>query len=145
MKINMLKQRGGLFIPASDIEEEKLTKFKSGEVYEIELKGSRNPAFHSKMFAFFNFCFQYWQGDKEFLSESKQFDVFRKNLTVLAGFYDEFWTIKGTVRIEAKSLAYSKMEPEEFEECYTALINAAIKHIFGDADYEIQNRLMSFF
>ena len=145
MKINMIKQRGGILIPASDADEEKLTKFHTGEIYPVELKGSRNPAFHSKMFVFFNFCFQYWKCDREFLSEAKQLEVFRKNLTVLAGFYDEFWTIKGTLRIEAKSLAYSNMEPDEFEECYKAMINAAITHIFGDADYDIQNRLMSFF
>lgn len=145
MKINMIKQRGGILIPASDADEEKLTKFHTGEIYPVELKGSRNPAFHSKMFVFFSFCFQYWKCDREFLSEAKQLEVFRKNLTVLAGFYDEFWTIKGTLRIEAKSLAYSNMEPDEFEECYKAMINAAITHIFGDADYDIQNRLMSFF
>lgn len=145
MKINMIKQRGGILIPASDADEEKLTKFHTGEIYPVELKGSRNPAFHSKMFVFFNFCFQYWKCDREFLSETKQLEVFRKNLTVLAGFYDEFWTIKGTLRIEAKSLAYSNMGPDEFEECYKAMINAAITHIFGDADYDIQNRLMRFF
>ena len=141
----MIKQRGGVLIPASDADEEKLTKFHTGEIYPVELKGSRNPAFHSKMFAFFNFCFQYWKCDRGFLSEAKQFDHFRKELTKVAGFYDEVWDINGNLRLEAKSLAYSSMKPDDFEECYKALINAAITHIFGDADYDIQNRLMSFF
>lgn len=38
------------------------------------------------------------------------------------------------------------MEQDEFEECYSALINAAIKHVFQNTtDENILNRLMGFF
>lgn len=141
----MQKQAGGLLLPAGDIEAEKLIKFKTGEVYEIEIKQSRNPSFHRKVFAFFNFCFEHWKGDNEFQSEIKQFDVFRSHLTVLAGFYETFYNINGEVRVEAKSLSYSSMRQNEFEECYSALINAAIKHVFVNADESIKNKLISFF
>lgn len=141
----MQKQAGGLLLPASDMEAEKLTKFKTGEFYEIEIKQSRNPQFHRKVFAFFNFCFEYWKGDNEFQSEIKQFDVFRSHLTVLAGFYDSFYNINGDVRIEAKSLSYSSMSQNEFEECYSALINAAMKHVFVGSGELIKNKLISFF
>ena len=145
MKVNMIKHAGGVLIPASDLELEKMNKFKTGEQYEIEIKLSRNPAFHRKVFAFFNFCFAHWRGDNEFQSESKQFNVFRNHLTVLAGFYDEHYSIHGAARIEAKSLAYSSMKQEEFEECYNALINAAMKHVFKSSDENTLNQLMNFF
>ena len=132
-------------IPADDSEQERLNKFKTGEMYEVEMKLTRNPAFHRKMFAFFNFCFEYWAGEDEFTNEAKQKDVFRKNLTALAGFYDSFTSISGEVRIEAKSLAYASMEPEEFETCYNALINAALKHVFKSIDEVTKERLYSFF
>ena len=141
----MIKQPGGFFIPASDLEQEKTTKFKTGEQYQVEIKLTRNPAFHRKVFAFFNFCFEHWISEKDFISESKQFDVFRQHLTVLAGFYDKFYGIDDRVRIEAKSLSYSNMSQEEFEEVYKALINAAMKHIFSCSDNEIYNKLYSFF
>lgn len=141
----MIKQAGGLLLPASDLESEKLTKFKTGELYEIEIKQSRNPAFHRKVFAFFNFCFAYWKGDNEFQSEIKQFDVFRNHLTCLAGFYESYSNINGDVRVEAKSLAYSSMSQSEFEECYNALINAAIKHVFKGCDEKIEEKLLRFF
>jgi len=79
------------------------------------------------------------------LNESKQFDVFRQNLTVLAGYYDQLYTIKGEVRIEAKSLSYGSMSQDEFEDCYSALISAAIKHIFQTTDESTYNQLLSFF
>ena len=145
MKIEFIKQPGGVLVPATDLEVEKLTKFRSGEQYTVEMKLSRNPAFHRKAFAFFNFCFAHWRGDNEFMDEAAQFDVFRKNLTCLAGYYDELWNIKGEVRIEAKSLSYGNMSQEEFESCYNALINAAMKHIFKGCDESMYNQLMGFF
>ena len=131
--------------PASDMEAEKLIKFKTGELYELELKNSRNPNFHRKVFAFFNFCFEHWRGDNEFLSEQAQFDCFRDNLTVLAGYYHPLVNLKGETRIEAKSISFGSMKQEEFEQLYTALINAASKHLFGGADKETEDKLLSFF
>jgi len=145
MKIEMIKEAGGVFRPVNDMEYEKTVKFKTGEQYSVEIKLARNPAFHRKVFAFFNFCFEYWKGDNEFQSESKQFDIFRQHLTCLAGFYDQYSNIHGEVRIEAKSLAFSSMNQEEFEECYNALIRAALKHVFPGADVGIENQLMNFF
>ena len=110
MKVDMIKQPGGLLNPASDMEAERLKKFKNGEHYQIDMKMTRNPKFHGKMFVFFEFCFQYWKSDREFQDEVKQFDAFRKDLTCLAGFYDSFYNIKGEVRIEARSLSYGSMD-----------------------------------
>jgi hypothetical protein len=145
VKISFIKQAGGALIPASDVEADRMTRFKTGEMYEVEIKKPRNPAFHRKMFAFFNFCFEYWECGREFVDEHKQREVFRNHLTVLAGFYDEFYSIKGDTRIEARSLSYSNMEPEEFESCYNAQVNAAMKHLFRSEDTHIYNQLMSFF
>ena len=141
----MIKTAGGNLLPMDDMDAEKLTKFKTGETYEIEIKLSRNPAFHRKVFAFFNFCFAHWKGDNEFQCEQKQFDVFRNNLTVLAGYYDAFYSIKGDARIEAKSISYSSMKQYDFEELYVALTKAALKHIFKTADENTYNQLIGFF
>ena len=145
MKVAFVKQPGGVLVPASDIEAERLTRFKTGEVFEVDIKNSRNAAFHRKVFAFFNFCFEHWQGEQEFLSPTAQFDVFRANITVLAGYHDTLINLKGEVRIEAKSISYASMKPEQFEQFYTALVNASIKHVFHDANKDVEERLLSFF
>ncbi len=148
MKAQMIKAAGGAFVPLDDTTAEALKKFRNGEQYEIEIKEARNPQFHRKVFAFFKFCFDHWAADKtewQYFDERTQFDVFRKNLTVLAGFKDVSYTIDGRVRVEAKSLAFANMTQDEFERCYQALITAAIQHIFQGCDDRTAEQLYSFF
>lgn len=145
----MMKQPGGLLLPASDGDAERLERFKSGAIYPIEIKQARNPAFHGKVFAFMQFCFEHWSADKtdeRFKPTAAQFDTFRKNLTVLAGYKEVTFTIDGRARVEPKSLSFGNMEQTEFEECYSALINAAIQHIFNNTtNPAILQKLQSFF
>lgn len=114
-------------------------------MFVAKVKKSRNPSFHRKVFAFFKFCFDHWASDREFMDERGQFEVFRNHLTVLAGYYDPYYTIKGETRIEAKSLAYENMSEEEFQSCYVALVNAATSNIFPNCSKEVEQRLYSFF
>lgn len=147
MKIRMIKEPGGLFRPADDMEYEKTTKFKTGEEYDSDIKLTRNPAFLRKVMVFFHFCFDHWDGNKvhAFCSETEQFDRFRKDLTILAGFYIQSERLDGTLRTEAKSLSFASMDEEEFQECYVALTRAALKHIFKTADENTYNQLIAFF
>ena len=147
MKIEMVKMAGGILTPANDREAEKMKRFKTGLTFTTEFKQSRNQKFHGKMFSFFNYCFEFWaNGKDEFICEIEQFDRFRKDLTILAGFYNETYRLDGSLRVEAKSLAYANMEQAEFEKCYTALIGAACKYIFkGMDDQDYYNKLAGFF
>lgn len=145
MKINMIKQAGGALLPASELEAEKLKKFKNNEMYTIELKNSRNPQFHRKVFQFMNFCFEHWISDNEYLNEQGQLDVMRDNMTVLTGAYKKYYNLNGEVRIEADSWAFASMTQEEFEKLYNALIQVAMHKIFVTNDQEVYNKLASFF
>ena len=150
MTLDMIKGPGGTLSPASDEVADKLKKFQSGEIYPIEIKRARNPQFHGKVFSFFAFCFEHWSADKtqwENMDSADQGTSFRKQLTILAGYSITTYSLDGTgFVIEAKSLRFGNMEQEEFEACYSALINAAIKSVFaGTTDEVILNRLQSFF
>ena len=98
MKYEMWKRAGGKFEPASDMVEEKLKKLKNDEMYEVEIKRVKNPRFHRKMFVFFHYCFEYWNGEGAFFSEPAQFDYFRKELVKAAGFVDTYYSLTGEVR-----------------------------------------------
>jgi len=144
MKFNAQKLAGGVIAAVSDIDAEKLTKLKSFEIYEFSVKRTRNPQFHKKVFALFNFSFHYWKSDREFMDEAGQFDVFRAQLTVMAGYYDAYYKLDGSTRVEAKSLSYGNMSQQEFEAFYSALINTVIDKVFQDCDKETEDRLMGF-
>lgn len=145
MKINFTKTHHGGLWPSTDMEEEKMTRFKTGEIYEIEIKQSRNNKFHGKVFRFLNFVFKFWRKGFELHDEHVQFDRFRKDLTILAGYRREVFNYKGDLRLEAQSISYSSMSQDEFEGFYNALINASIKHVLQDADENTINQLYSFF
>lgn len=147
MKITMIKGVGGSLSPADDCEAEKMKRFSNFNMYEVEMKQQRNPQFLAKVFCFFKFCFEHWDGTTvhEHISNSEQFERFRKDLTILAGFYDQTVRLNGEVRTEAKSLAFGAMSEEEFQECYLALTNAAMKYVFKGCDENTYNQLLSFF
>jgi hypothetical protein len=149
MQIDLVKHPGGVFSPAHETDLERLQRFKNGETYTAEIKLTRNPQFHRKVLAFFWFCFHHWNADNAGMgsaSERAQFKRFRNDLTILAGYYETVVNIRGDLRAEAKSISYANMEQDEFEELYSALINAAIKHVFaGTEDQRILNQLQSYF
>lgn len=148
MKHTMVKLASGILAPATDAEAERMKRYKSGEIYDIEMKEPRNGPFHRKVFLFLQFCFQHWVSDyDEIQDEVKQFEVFRDHMTVLAGYYDSYYGIDGKVRIEAKSISYASMDQAEFEVYYKALINVAMKKVFKMTNYgdPIFSRLMEFF
>ena len=145
VKINFIKQAGGTLVPANDAEADKLTRFKTGELFEVDIKNERNPDFHRKVFAFFNFCFNFWTEFNSVKQEAAQFDKFRKDMLIQAGYYVQVFDLVGNFEIEAKSIAFGKMDQEEFEHCYSALINVALKTIFVTDDENTYRQLASFF
>ena len=145
MKIEVIKHIGGTLTPVDEIAYEDLQKLKTGEQYEISIKLTGRPAFHRKTFAFFKFCYAHWSGGNKSQDEKTQFKAFRNELTILAGFYNEYYSIAGELRVEAKSLSYASMNDEEFSAHYNALINAAMANLFWPEDMVIQDKLYSFF
>lgn len=141
----MVKSAGGIFVPASDLDADSLTRFQTGATYPVNVKSVRNPDFHGKVFAFFQFCFQYWASGDENLTSRGQFEVFRKHLTVIAGYYDQYFNLKGEVRTEAKSLEYGAMDQAEFEQFYVAATNAAMRTIFRGCGDDVYKKLIGFF
>lgn len=140
-----MKLHGGVLTPFTDMDTDKMSKFKTNCVYSVDIKTSQNPAFRGKVFAFFDFCFKYWCNKNNYLTAQADRTYFRKELIKLAGYYDEYYNISGLVMIQAKSLSFENMSPEEFEECYSACIQAALDTIFQGCDESIYDKLISFF
>jgi len=142
------KTAGGILIPADDETAEYLTSIKTGTHLKTNLTKTRNYEFHKKVFGFFNFCFDHWAAEinYQYMDETAQKNAFRKQLTILAGYRNEFYNLrKKTIGYEAKSLAYENMDEDEFRQCYVALTQAAMDNIFHGSDELVYNKLVSFF
>ena len=145
MKIHFRKEFGGVLVPASDREEERMKRFKNGEIYPVEIVHSRNALFHGKIFAFMNYCYEYWTDDNQYRPDDASFDTMREHMTILAGWYTVSYDLSGNQIFKAKSWSYSSMEQEDFENLYQALIQVAMDKIFYNCEEDQYDRLLSFF
>ncbi len=139
MKANFVKLSGGQLVPVSDVDKELVDKIRAGEVVRLTYTRMRNYQFFKKWWALVNFAYDYWtpqvrpdDPQKKWMKKvtpEKNLDQFRKDLTILAGYYNAFYRINGEVRIEAKSIAFGNMKEEEFEKLYSATVQVVINQI----------------
>lgn len=56
---------------------------------------------------------------------------FRKDVTIMAGFYHPVVNLKGEVRIEPESLKWASMSEETFTKLYDATIQVLLQKVFN--------------
>ena len=145
-KLYLRKIPGGMLVPDNDETAEWLQKVKTGDVLGGEFSRPRNYKFHRKMMALFKVCFDYFTDQHEWnvqyrgMKVEPSFDLFRKQLTILAGHYNATYDIRGNVRLEAKSLSFANCSEEEAEKIYQDVITAALKQVFKFSISEEQLR-----
>ena len=117
----------------SDFDSKR--KLKLGQDYEVEVKNPRNVGFHRKFFALLNV------GHENTLLDMP-FDTYRKYITIKAGFFNAYQTPKG-IFYDAKSISFSSMEQEEFEDVYSRVLDKIIEDI-GASKKDIEEMLINF-
>lgn len=131
-----IRQPGGGLVPATDEDAEALRKIKPGAAVRVEVKQIRNYKFLQKWFTLAKYAFEMWQErlpTQEYKGVRVQpnFDRFRKDLIILAGHYDPVFNARGELRLDAKSISFANMGEEEFEELYSATIDAVLQKILN--------------
>ncbi len=141
-ELALLKTPGG-YVPATDQDADICLKHKSGDVIHADFKKMRNSLFHRKFFALLNIGFGAWEpGDinNQYGPAEKNFEQFREDVTILAGYYEQHVRLDGTIRVTAKSISFSNMEQEDFEKVYSAVINVLLARVLtnyaGRADID---------
>lgn len=149
--IVLLKTPGGGLAPADPQATEYIAKLKLGAPVKAEVKRMRNYQFHKKFFALLDFAFESWDPIEvtykgQVIAKNRK--QFRNDVTVLAGFAETTITLKGEVRVVAKSIAFANMAQDEFDDLYNATVNVILKHILTTYDREqldeVMDRLMGF-
>lgn len=106
----------------------------AGEIISFEALFPRNSQFHRKYFALINYAFDCWQPNRKHKTYKgqpiqKNFDRFRDDITIQAGYYDVTFDLEGKMILEAESISFAKMEDPEFEELYSATINVILDKV----------------
>ena len=132
MELYLARSKHGLS-PDDAIASECLQKYKIGDLIKCKISKPHNAAFHRKLFALYNVGFKYWvpgELDCKYGTPEKNFNQFRGDVTILAGYYEVYTRLDGSTRIVPKSLEYGKMEDEEKEKLYSAVIDVLLSRIF---------------
>lgn len=119
-------------VPAHDSDLEAIKKLPANQPITVSVTRIRNVDHHRKYFALLNYAFDVWEppeGDPAMLGVQKNFDTFRKNIAVKAGFYEMHYTLAGTIRIEAKSISFTSMDQDEFEKLYDKTIDVLLNMV----------------
>ena len=133
MKVYLSKTQVGL-IPADNHTIEWFNKLKFGAVVSADFKRVRSYRFLKKYFALLNLAFDQWEPgeiNSKYGVPEKNFDRFRADVTILAGFFESTIRLDGSVRIEPKSVSFAKMTEDEFGELYSKTVDVLIKHVYG--------------
>ena len=125
MDIMLVKTPGGALAPVDAEAREMVDKLKLGQGIQASVRRARNVRFHRKGMALFRLAYDVWEPltplEYKGLPVAKDFERFRKDMTILAGFYKAVYNARGEVRLEAESLRFSSMSEERFEEVFNAV------------------------
>lgn len=137
MKILLAKTLTGSLKPAFDSDHDKLKKIKAGAIVECEIKQPRNILFHRKFFALINLVYS----NQEVYNN---LDHLRKDLTVVAGYYDVRYNFEGVEIYEPKSISFASMDEAEFNDYYSAIIHTICNH-WPYTKEELEEEILQYF
>lgn len=144
MKIMLLNTMQGLK-PLYDEDFEEKKKLKIGEIYEAEIKKTRNLAFHRKYFALINCA---WQFTNENVTNhfKNNIDLFRKTVEMAAGFSTPIYSIDRKEWIEIPmSISFKSMTQDEFSNLYERVKDVLYKYFLKHVTIEeFEQNLMNF-
>jgi hypothetical protein len=137
MEILLLKHARGFLYPADEQEAEKIQKLKVGVLIRSDIAQVRNAMFHRKFFALLRIGFDAFtppEAEYKGFPVEKDFEQFREDVTIAAGFFTVSYRINGETRVRAKSISFSRMTPEDFERLYSQAANVLLQKVL--AQYE---------
>jgi hypothetical protein len=143
-----------LLRPVDPAAERLVASMKTGKGVMLSGKKTNNVAFHRKLFALLNLAFETWEPEgKTYRGNQmqKNFESFRKEIIVLAGFYDAYYSVSGEVRFDPHSLSFKECEDDKRGLVYKAILGVVWDRILRHANYlseaevdRVVNKLLAF-
>lgn len=143
--VTLMKGPGGMLVPCDEGAREFIDKMKAGAGCRATIRKVRNIRFHRKFFAMLQVGFDAWEPPEQThrgLPVQKNFERFRKDVTIAAGFYEPVSNLKGEVRAEAASISFSNMDDAEFERVYSAVADVLLQKVLTQYTREDLDRVV---
>ena len=112
----------------------RVTGMEPGEMAQMEMVIPRNWRFHKKFFSLLILGFDSWEPDRKRKTYkrrevAKNFEQFREDITILAGYYVQTFDIKGRMTLRAQSISFANMDDVEFEKVYSAVVDVLLREV----------------
>ena len=133
--------RSYALMPAHQQDEDALKALPGGRPLQVKVTRMRNPLFHRKIMALVHQLYEHWDPQVEdmpqFFQErgivpEKNFDRFRKDLIIRAGFYDPVIRLNGDMRVEAKSMSFGALSEDDAQVLFEKFIDIGINHMMSN-------------
>ncbi len=133
------KAPNGQLVPADDVAEQLLASIRPGQGISVEARKARNIRFHRKFFALLRLAYDHWEAFSEGVEWKGRrvrpsFEQFREDVLILAGYYDAYYTIHGSVRLRARSISFANCDEHEFNQVYQAVFDVLWDRVFSRID-----------
>lgn len=139
MKCIFEKAPGDVLVPVDANAKKLVERVKVGDGFTVEAKAARNIKFHRLFFALLNFAFDMWDppSEREFrgMPIQKNFERFREEILILAGHFEPTYSIDGSLKLEARSIAFANCDEHEFKGVYSAVLDVVWERIFRQASF----------
>ena len=140
MKIHVRKYMEFLEGVAAE-DKEKIADLESDKAIFLTLSKTRNNVkLHAKLMALYRCGFEHWNlHGSDFLTHNGQaiqpeFDRFRRDITVLAGFFKTEVNFNGNVVLEPESVSFGQMSDTRKRKLYSAVIDVLLAKVL-DAEW----------
>lgn len=144
-----LRKLNDKLAPVDAGQLELLEQLQPNAEYKATFTRPRNARFHRKWFALAKVAFEAWEAptvEYKGIPVQKNFDRFRKDLTIMAGFSEPVFNVKGELRLEPLSLRFDQMSEEDFHQLYNKTIDVVLGKILSnytreDIDFQVEQIL----
>jgi len=119
---------GTALVPHRQSDLDAMKSLSADKPLRVKVSVMRNYDFFKKWWALIDLAFDYWEPPENFVGEKNK-DRFRKDIIILAGFYERVVRLDGSTRIEPKSISFGKMSEDEFSDLYNKTIDVIVNHV----------------
>jgi hypothetical protein len=129
--VMQLHPSGTALVPADEQEAAALERLREvGGRFRVKVRQQRNSGFHRKAMALMRYLHQQWEPQEhtdDGVPVQRDFDAFRRNLLIQAGYFTQVFRPDGSFTLEARSLNFDAMDNVQFSEVYARLIDVGVR------------------
>lgn len=140
------KLPNGTLAPDDEASAAIVAGWKIGEPIRVEARRVRNYPFLKKWFTLAKLAYDLWSEsmpeiEYKGVRVTPSFDRFRKDLTIMCGYYDAHFNALGEPRLVARSISFANMSEDDFGKLYSKTIDVVLQKILAGRSDMSEERL----